>query len=90
MRVSDTNLTQQLANMVNFMIQISFRQIPYHRLSQREMATEIVVSVIGGGFAVVVALISKIGRENKKDHGEVHRTLGRIEQKIDGHLEDHK
>lgn len=72
------------------MIQISFRQIPYHRLSQREMATEIVVSVIGGGFAVVVALISKIGRENKKDHGEVHRTLGRIEQKIDGHLEDHK
>ena len=55
-----------------------------------EMATEIVVSVIGGGFAVVVALISKIGRENKKDHGEVHRTLGRIEQKIDGHLEGHK
>lgn len=53
------------------------------------MATEIVVSVIGGGFAVLVALISKIGRENKKDHGEVHRTLGRIEQKIDGHLEDH-
>ena len=55
-----------------------------------DMETEIVVSVIGGGFAVLVALISKIGRENKKDHGEVHRTLGRIEQKIDGHLEDHK
>lgn len=54
------------------------------------MDTEIVVSVIGGGFAVLVALISKIGRETKKDHGEVHRTLGRIEQKIDGHLEDHK
>ncbi len=54
------------------------------------METEIVVSVIGGGFAVLVALISKIGRETKKDHGEVHRTLGRIEQKIDGHLEDHK
>lgn len=54
------------------------------------METQIVVSIIGGGFAVLVALISKIGRENKKDHGEVHRTLGRIEQKIDGHLEDHK
>lgn len=54
------------------------------------METEIVVSVIGGGFAVLVALISKIGRETKKDHGEVHRTLGRIEQKIDGHIEDHK
>lgn len=54
------------------------------------MDTEIVVSIIGGGFAVLVALISKIGRETKKDHGEVHRTLGRIEQKIDGHLEDHK
>jgi hypothetical protein len=54
------------------------------------MATQIMVSVVGGCFAVLVALISKIGRENKKDHGEVHQTLGRIEQKIDGHLEDHR
>jgi hypothetical protein len=54
------------------------------------MATEVVVGVIGGGFAVLVALINKIGKENKKDHGEVHRTLGRIEQKIDGHIEGHK
>jgi hypothetical protein len=54
------------------------------------MATEIVVAVIGGAFLVLVALIGKIGSDNKKDHGEVHRTLGRIEQKIDGHLEDHK
>ena len=53
------------------------------------METQIVVACITGGFAVVVALISKIGRENKKDHGEVHRTLGRIEQKIDGHIENH-
>ena len=48
------------------------------------------VACIGGGFAVLVALISKIGSDNKKDHGQVHNTLGRIEQKIDGHLEDHK
>jgi hypothetical protein len=30
------------------------------------MATEIVVSLVGGGFAVVVALISKIGTTTKK------------------------
>ena len=48
------------------------------------------VACVGGGFAVLVALISKVGSDNKKDHGEVHNTLGRIEQKIDGHLEGHK
>ena len=58
--------------------------------SQSEMATEIVVSLVGGGFAVVVALISKIGHDNKKDHGIVHKALGRIEQKIDGHVKNHK
>ena len=54
------------------------------------MDPQIVVALVGGGFAVLVALISKIGSDNKKDHGEVHNTLGRIEQKIDGHLENHK
>jgi hypothetical protein len=54
------------------------------------MATELMVACVGGGFAVLVALISKIGSDNKKDHGQVHNTLGRIEQKIDGHLEGHK
>jgi hypothetical protein len=54
------------------------------------MATEIVVGFIGGGFAVLVALINKIGKENKADHGEVHRTLGRIEEKIDNHVENHQ
>lgn len=53
------------------------------------MDTQIVVACIGGGFAVLVALISKIGKENKADHGEVHRTLGRIEEKIDNHVENH-
>jgi len=52
--------------------------------------SQVLVAFVGGGFAVVVALISKIGRDNKKDHGEVHNTLGRIEQKIDGHLENHE
>ena len=54
------------------------------------MATEVLVSIIGGCFLVLVALIGKIGSDNKKEHGQVHRTLGRIEQKIDGHLEGHK
>lgn len=58
-------------------------------LQSNEMDTEIVVSLVGGGFAVVVALISKIGHDNKKDHGIVHRALGRIEEKIDGHIKDH-
>jgi len=54
------------------------------------MDAQIVVALVGGGFAVVVALISKIGWDNKKDHGIVHKALGRIEQKIDGHVENHK
>jgi hypothetical protein len=53
------------------------------------MASEIVVAVVGGCFLVLVALIGKIGSNNKKDHGQVHQMLGRIEQKIDGHLEHH-
>jgi hypothetical protein len=54
------------------------------------MVVEIVVSLVGGGFAVVVALISKIGYDNKKDHGIVHKALGRIEEKIDNHVENHR
>ncbi|CAB5224808.1 hypothetical protein UFOVP740_13 [uncultured Caudovirales phage] len=53
------------------------------------MDAQIVVALVGGCFAVVVALISKIGYENKKDHGQVHQTLGRIEEKIDSHVENH-
>jgi len=54
------------------------------------MAVEVVVSVVGGCFALLVALIGKIGYENKKDHGQVHQTLGRIEEKIDNHVENHR
>ncbi len=61
-----------------------------HRSLNDEMATEIVVSIIGGCFLVLVALIGKIGSDNKKDHGKVHQVLGRIEQKIDHHVENHQ
>jgi hypothetical protein len=54
------------------------------------MATQIVVALVGGGFAVLVALIGKIGHDNRRDHGIVHRALGRIEEKIDGHVKNHK
>ena len=54
------------------------------------MDTQIVVALVGGGFAVLVALISKIGWDNKKDHGIVHKALGRIEEKIDNHVENHR
>ena len=57
---------------------------------RNDVEVEVVVSLVGGGFAVVVALISKIGFENKKDHGIVHRALGRIEEKIDNHVENHR
>lgn len=53
------------------------------------MAIEVVVSIVGGCFAVLVALIGKIGHDNRKDHGVVHKALGRIEQKIDAHVESH-
>jgi hypothetical protein len=55
-----------------------------------DMAPEIVVAVIGGCFLVLVALIGKNGSDNKKDHGQVHQILGRIEQKIDHHVEHHE
>lgn len=53
------------------------------------MDTPLVVALIGGGFSVVVALIHRLQKENRADHGEVHRALGRIEEKIDNHVEDH-
>ena len=53
------------------------------------MDNSIVVAVVGGGFSVLVALIHKLGKENRQDHGRVHQALGRIEQKIDHHTENH-
>lgn len=67
------------------MARLLFRQMN----ALHEMDSQIVVALIGGGFALLVALISKIGYENKKDHGQVHQTLGRIEEKIDNHVENH-
>lgn|GEM_PF-4984143 len=54
------------------------------------MPTEIVVALIAGGFSVVVALIGRLMRQNKRDHGDVSRALGRIEGKLDAHVDDHR
>lgn len=53
------------------------------------MDSPILVALVGGGFSVVVALIHRLQKENRADHGEVHRALGRIEEKIDSHVENH-
>jgi len=47
-------------------------------------------ALIAGGFTVVVALIHRLVKENRVDHGQVATSLGRIEQKIDGHIEHHE
>jgi hypothetical protein len=54
------------------------------------MDSPVVVALVGGGFSVIVALIHKLTKENREDHGTVHRLLGRIEEKIDSHLENHE
>lgn len=57
---------------------------------QSPMETEVTVALITGGFAVVVAMIGKLSRDNRRDHGEVHDSLNRIEGKIDRHLDGHQ
>jgi hypothetical protein len=53
------------------------------------MGASITGVIVAGCFSVLVALIHTMRKENRKDHGEVQRSLGRIEQKIDGHMEGH-
>ena len=53
------------------------------------MAEGVVIAFIGGGFSIVVALIHKLLKENRQDHGIVHDSLNRIEQKVDRHIENH-
>ena len=61
-----------------------------HRLRRsNEVGSQVVGVVVAGCFSVLVALIHTMRKENRKDHGEVQQSLGRIEQKIDGHMEGH-
>jgi hypothetical protein len=58
--------------------------------------TGILIAAVGALGAVLVALIERGRRQNTREHGEtvtrldkVLHGLGRVEQKIDTHLDDH-
>jgi hypothetical protein len=53
------------------------------------MSPEVVAALVTGCFLVLVALIEKTRRDNNRDHGENSVKLDRIEDKIDGHINDH-
>lgn len=60
------------------------------------MSTPIIVALITGAFAVVVALIQSARRENKRDHGivadslrQVHTAIDTVGKKVDRHIEWH-
>ena len=54
------------------------------------MDSPVVVALVTGGFSIIVALLHRLGRQNKRDHGDVSRALGRIEGKLDAHVTDHR
>lgn len=54
------------------------------------MPTELGVALITGGFGIVVALIQRAKKQNHADHATVATALGRIEGKLDAHVEDHR
>ena len=53
------------------------------------MDTGLLAVVITGLFSVVVALIHRGFKRQHHDHGIIERSLDRIEQKIDRHIENH-
>jgi hypothetical protein len=53
------------------------------------MTEAIIVAVITGGFAVIVAVLQNFRKENRDDHAFVVTSLNRIEHKIDDHVRDH-
>lgn len=59
--------------------------------------TAVLVALVTGTFGVLVALVERSRRQNHREHGEtaqridwVLRGMGRIEHKIDRHLDDHE
>ena len=54
------------------------------------METGIIVALITGGFGILIALINRAKKENHADHAVVATALGRIEGKLDAHVEDHR
>lgn len=53
------------------------------------MIEGILVATIGTVGVVLAALIQSMRKENHEDHAIVADSLNRIENKIDGHIQDH-
>jgi hypothetical protein len=53
------------------------------------MSPEVAAAAVTGAFLVLVALIEKTRRDNNRDHSQNSVKLDRIEDKIDGHINDH-
>jgi hypothetical protein len=47
-------------------------------------------AVVAGGFTVIVALINRADKTSRSEHADNYKALGRIEQKIDGHVTNHE
>jgi hypothetical protein len=52
------------------------------------MNTSLAVALISGAVAIIVAFIQAAKRQNHDDHAKVERILGRIEGKLDAHVDD--
>jgi hypothetical protein len=52
------------------------------------MPEQVWIALIGGAFAVIVALIQRMAKANQRDHGHVVWLLQRIERKVDKHMGD--
>jgi Na+-translocating ferredoxin:NAD+ oxidoreductase RnfG subunit len=53
------------------------------------MWSAIIVAVITAVGGILAALIQSMRKENSADHGYVRDALGRVEQKLDNHIDDH-
>lgn len=67
------------------------------------MSDAVLTTLLAGGFSVLVALLEMTRRQNNRDHNtnatkldvlavqqdEARRTLNRVEDKIDTHINDH-
>jgi hypothetical protein len=52
------------------------------------MNTSLAVALVSGAVAIIVAFIQAAKRQNHEDHAKVERILGRIEGKLDAHIDD--
>jgi len=49
----------------------------------------VIVAVIAAVGGILAALVQSMRKENRDDHALVADSLNRIENKLDGHIDDH-